>query len=202
VLYQGDDVRLTGFRVLSNSTGMVHAEQMIDLGGSITMSSVGERTSVTNQTDHDLVDTVIVRRTMHDQVQVAWPGALPSKQRRTVTFHPWKSSRVAFPEREEAIEGAGRQSVEEGLDIRPLIDVATDPHRLGLGEAVLVGWNDLTMPGMKIRPSAAQVTVRTVFVVQLSHAARPRAVRDANSYEALLRSKREQSDSEENGVIF
>ena len=193
-LYQGDDVALTGFRVLSNSTGLIHGEQMVDLGGAFALVTLDEQMTVENQTDYDLMDAAVVRRTMDGTPQVAWVGDLASKQQQSLEFQRLNSSRVDFPQWRDS-SALGFRSADGELNIREIVDLAVDPKRLGPGETVLIGWKDLIIPGMTIRPAASQVIARTVFVAQLAHAARPQARRDVNSYAVQLRSKLRDSEN-------
>jgi hypothetical protein len=202
-LYQGTEVSLTGFSVLSNSTGLLHTEQMLELGGGMSLSDLGGRSKLLNQTNHQLRDAAIIRRTLDDQLQVAWIGDLGKQQQADVAFSPLRDPLVEFAAWEQTT--ATRRDAGEGeLNIRRIFDVATDPQRLGLGETVLVGWNDELLDGMTVRPSAAQVTACTVFVAQLNHALRPQHGRDSNPYARLLSEKRqaEQEQREDTDATF
>ena len=186
-LYQGTDVALTGFSVISNSTGMVHGEQMLSMGGGISLSETDGVLQLKNETAHNLTGAAIVRRNEQGQVEVSWVGDLGTKERRNdITFQPLTTVEVAFDEWEEAAATSKRQAEGE-LNIRMLMDLATDPKRLDVGETLLVGWNDTVLPGIVVRPAASQATARTLFIVHLEHAKRPDPKRDANSFAVLER---------------
>lgn len=188
-LYQGSSVNLTGFNVLSNSTGLVHGEQMIYLGGKFSFESNGGVSKLNNQTDYGLKACAIVRRTEDGTVEYAWLGDVDAKTKyEDISFQPLTSGQISFPEWEA--EAATRKDSSEGdLNIRRIIDIATDPKRLGLGEVMFVGHNDQVVGGITVSPAAPQITARTVFVVQLHHAERPAPQRDINCYAVMGRSK-------------
>jgi len=176
----GDNVEMTGLSVSSNSTGMIHTEQMLNVGGAIDYSS--DKNEVHNQTTFDLQGVVIVRRTSSDTVELARVGDLLAQAKlKSPDFQRLDTKLVEF-ESWEADETTSRVQAENGLNIRRLLDLATDPSRLGIGEMVLVGWTDKLIPGIAVKPKASQVLARTVVVAQLRHANRPEPKRDANSY--------------------
>lgn len=184
-LYQGTDVGLTGFSVASNTTGMVHAEQMLSLGGAIDYSA--ERLELTNNTDHDLSGGAIVRRNSAGVVEAAWVGDLAKRQRKAgLEFTELKTVEPEFGEW-ESTSSTSRKSGEEELNVRFLLNLAVDPKRLGNGDSVFVAWNDSVLPGITVSPKASQVTSRVVFVTNLTHGARPHPKRDLNSYAAMAR---------------
>ncbi len=194
-LDQGADVSLTGFSVVSNSTGMIHGEQITDMGGAFQLSEDGGRTVLQNDTDYDLTGAAVVRRTLDGTVQIAWVGDLGKKQRKTdLDFQRLASVAVAFQDWESS-PATSRRSVEGDLNIRRLMDIATDPKRLGRGEVVLVGWNDAVLPGISVRPDASQITSRVLFVAQLRHAERPNPKRDVNCFAVMDRAMTRRSDT-------
>ena len=102
----------------------------------------------------------------------------------------------------EAIPTTSRKSAEGDLNLRRLIEIATDQRRLGRGEMVLVGWNDQIIEGVTVHPGASQTTARTLFVVQLRHAVRPDPKKDVNSFAVLDRQKkRDDKENLEIGVF-
>ena len=176
----GDKVEMTGLSVRSNSTGLIHTEQMLNVGGSIDYSK--DKNEIHNQTSFDLQGVVVVRRTSADTVDVARVGDFSSKAKlAALDFQRLDTKLVEF-EAWEANPTTTRVEAEEGLNIRRLIDLAAEPSRLGIGEMVLVGWTEKLVPGISVKPKASQVVARTVVVAQLNHAQRPQPKRDANSF--------------------
>jgi len=80
-------LQLTGFRVPSNKTGIVHSEQMCDLGGAFRLiGSQQEGFRVQNDTDFTLQGAGILRRTDAGDLESAWVGDLASKSTRPLDF--------------------------------------------------------------------------------------------------------------------
>ena len=193
-LYQGENVDLSGFNVISNSTGYVHSEQMLELGGTFSLNQASGQTTVRNDTNFDLKGAVVVRR-VDDSVEVAWVGDLRTKEKRVdIEFKELSTVTVAFDEWDKE-SATSVDPVEGELNIRKLIDIAADPKRLGPDEMVLVGWNDTVIDGLIVKPESAQITSRTVVVAQLTHATRPKPQRDTNSYAVLKRDRDERKKS-------
>jgi hypothetical protein len=198
-LHQDDGIRLTGFDVTSNSTGMIHTEQMLGMGGPISWKRDANRIVVSNDSDHDLKGAAIVRRTADKQIEVAWIGDLAKKSRFTeLQFEPLETANLAFEEWENDTSTSST-TLEGDLNIRTVMEVATDPQRLGVNESVLVGWSDQLLSGIEAKPAATQVNSRTLFVVQLQHADRPIPRRDRDCFAVMDRIFRE---TEQDDLIF
>ncbi|MEM7456504.1 MAG: type II secretion system F family protein [Planctomycetota bacterium] len=71
--------RLEGFQIKSNSTGMLHTESMIDMGGSFSLTDDGAGgLSVVNGSTIDLVECGVVQRRDDGTLHRAWIGDLMS----------------------------------------------------------------------------------------------------------------------------
>jgi hypothetical protein len=77
--------RLENFMIRSNSTGLLHSESILDLGGPISLAPNGQDQPSTefveNRSQYDLKDAGIIGRTDSGQLQVAWIGDLPAATR-------------------------------------------------------------------------------------------------------------------------
>ena len=196
-VHQDDGIRMSGFDVTSNSTGLVHTEQMLDMGGSISLVAGENGDVITNDSSHDLKAAAVVRRNVESQIEVAWIGDLGTKQRFTeLNFVPLQTAHLAFEQWEESA-ATSTTSLEGDLNIRQLMEVASDPKRLGPNESVLVGWSDKLLDGIQAKPAATQINALTLFVVQLQHADRPEPKRDADCYAVLERRERDNEDDDE-----
>lgn len=69
---------LEGFQIQSNSTGLLHTEYMLDLGGVISFNlQPGERSIlVTNSTTVNLTDAAVMGRNEDGELEFAWLGTL------------------------------------------------------------------------------------------------------------------------------
>ena len=92
---QDGKMRLTGFQVDSNSTGMVHSEQMYDLGGSLQLTGNSTRGfQVRNDTELDLHDVGVLRKTS-DGLELAWIGDMGARTSHDLKFERSDSPRFA-----------------------------------------------------------------------------------------------------------
>jgi hypothetical protein len=86
VQFRRDDkqITLTGFDVSSNSTGMLHAEHMVDLGGGIAAKKIGENEyELANRTSLDLRGAAVL-----DRERAVWIGDFGSGAKKEVTLAP------------------------------------------------------------------------------------------------------------------
>ena len=86
-LRRRQQLQLTGYRIQSNKTGIVHSEQMCDLGGAFQLQ--GNRQEgfvIQNDTDFSLRDAGILRRLDDGSVEAAWIGDLTSKSGQPLEF--------------------------------------------------------------------------------------------------------------------
>lgn len=92
--YQQDGkMRLTGFQVDSNSTGMLHSEQMYDLAGTLRLSGdANEGFLLRNDTDLGLHDVGVLRKTSSG-LELAWVGELKPRTSEALLFEPGDSPR-------------------------------------------------------------------------------------------------------------
>ena len=190
------DVRMRGFHVTSNATGLVHSEQMVDLGGPIALEDApGGGDQVTNRTALALQGAGVIRRDRSGQLETAWIGTLepgdtaPLRFARRPEGDPpgrlWAAERGRSP----LTAGGNRQGA---LDLRRLLDLAEDHtgirpqdpqqrsegdeprslhpgdlRRLRPGDVRLIGWLDEEIPGLEIKPAAPQARRAAMVVAHL-----------------------------------
>ena len=172
-LSRDQQVSLSGFPVASNSTGMVHSEQMFPLGGGVHLRQ-GKTggLELANQTTLTLHGVGLVRRMNSggkNPIEVAWIGDLKPGALGAVRFAPARDQVTLLPEWNAAPETAVGSGIRQ-LSIRRLLDLAQDPLRIQTGDVRLVAWTDQALPGLDIRPRARQVTHRTLVVGHLRYA--------------------------------
>jgi hypothetical protein len=177
------DRTLSGYTVSSNTTGMVHSEQMFDLGGSLEWrSEAGGVATLENNTRLRLLGVAIIRRRLdaHNRVvdESAWLGDVAAGAKVHVEFRPHD---------EKALGNARNQSLltssagsDGSLSVRRLVDCAQHFDSLQPGDARLVAWREGSLEGVRIEPVAAQSRAGTVVVANLEFAKAPGALPDAN----------------------
>lgn len=176
------DNLLSGFQVASNSTGMLHAEQMFPLGGPLRLLG-DERKGwrVENGSRLGLREVGVMRRTPSGRLELAWVGELAARTTVPVRFEAaprgdtrpprWDASPVmSRPEDDRA----------EQVSLWRLADLAAHRLRLAAGEVRLIGWTDDPLGGVQFRPDASQVTSRTLVLAHLRPAPLPPALPDIN----------------------
>ena len=179
---RANDVRMQGFTVRSNSSGMFHSEQMLPLKGSLSVMGDSERGfEVKNGTNVDIKAAGLIYRDESGALFSTWLGDLAAetasgakKGTRSTTAVP------RFPEWEQY--GALKVSSPEGeISVRPLLSLATESLKIAPGEFRLVGYSDVEFSGFKMVPAVSQATVRTMVVAHLKHPNLPAASPDLNS---------------------
>ncbi len=175
----GEKMRLEDFLVNSASTGMVHSEQMYDLGGGIQWTeSAGDLSRVENQTRHGLRQAGVLRRRGGD-LQFGWIGDCPAEQSVRVSFRPiaedsawWEPWLASLP--------VGSDRADPLVSV-PLLRLALDPGRLREGDVRLVGWLADELSGLEIRPQASQQSRRTLVVANVQYGLRAAPKSDRNA---------------------
>jgi len=162
---------LSGFQVASNSTGLVHSEQMLDLGGSCRLAGQeASGWSLSNGTTLSLEDAGVLARRLAGAWELAWVGSLPAAATRALKFRPAASADAylagASPE--------GRQGLQRLLEL-----ACRDPSQRA-GDLRLIAWTAQPLPGLSIRPQASQESTRTLVLIQLRRGALPAPQPDQN----------------------
>ena len=166
LLYQRDDsATLSGFSVSSNATGFVHSEQMIDLGGSISLSQDSQRQLVvSNGTRFPLQDAIVVLGSDTQPGQMAALGTVaPGDRAIAELVEKENSPQESSPSELRALFAAGQQ------------------QGLAPGEARLVAWIDRELSGQTVEPDASQVVRHVLVVAHLRYAPEPDPLPDVNA---------------------
>ncbi len=172
-----DNVRLVGLPISSNSTGMVHSEQMHTLDGPI---RIGKSTAlgtpqIENHTKLEMHSVCMVRKPTAEEAQVdkrrmegRWIGDLLPGQSAPITdrMSSLPEKKITFGDERTA---EGRQIQSKRLNLEPLFQLALDPKYMEGGETRLVARCDEVLSGETITPEASQVRGATLIVVHLSY---------------------------------
>jgi len=177
------DRELRGFSVASNSTGMVHGEQMFPLGGQFRclVSDEGQL-SVENGSSIPLSGAAVIRRKVEGTRLVnetAWLGRIEPGATAISKFTRHDSKLQAKRRDRESltspVEAASGQ-----LNLRTLIDRVEDHRVLAAGEVRLVAWHDGILGNQQVSPPAAQRRGASVVVAHLQYAPASNPARDIN----------------------
>jgi hypothetical protein len=183
-----DRVRLAGLPVASNSTNLLHGEQMIALEGPICLgqSSIRRRGQVENRSQFHLRSIGIVRRPAAGErvlpgtkLQGTWIGELRPGQAAPVSLPPLQLAKDQTPFAEQRADED--KFVWERLNLEPMFALAYDAASLDEGETRLVARIDEVLPGETISPAASQVRGATLVVAHLYFAPPPDPRPDKNT---------------------
>lgn len=167
---------LDEFAVSSNTTAMIHSEQMIDLGGTISAERLdAHRWRVTNGTRHGLAGACLLLNR-----RVGWIGPLGTGESRELVL-----STTAYDEFGEAWLELPAQAAESTRSARiELRELVAYLHSNGdLDDVRLVGWSAEPLPGVSIRPSTAQSRAGNLIVAHVGYGPlrRPETCLDDNT---------------------
>ncbi|MBW3599627.1 MAG: hypothetical protein KY475_20435 [Planctomycetes bacterium] len=178
-------VQLRGFPVQSNSTNMVHSEQMYPLGDGIKLAGEGSILKVYNGSELPLRDVGVFRRNEDGEVEGAWLGDLDPKTAKTLSFRAMGSEPARFDQWEQSPATAS-VTPEGEVSLSSLVDLAIERLRLRRGDVRLVAWTDAECGGLEITPGASQQVLRTLVLSHLRHGEAPPPRSDENLKQVIL----------------
>ena len=182
---QEANVGMSGFPVISNSTGMVHVEQIMDIGGSIQLVEESGQLQVINETTLSWDDAFVLLRESPEKCRLALLNGLAAGATEPVRFAAGDAS-IVLNDYLNKDAATGLPSMEsDQINLRQLVAVASSSQQLDVGEYRLIGWNSEEVPGMEVRPDSNQAAYRTLLVANLKYVPFPNPQPDANLYESF-----------------
>ncbi len=174
---RGNRVSLQDFQVDSNSTAMLHTEQMLDsdAGFQIERSLTGQW-QMRNATGINWDRVGVVGRASDGTLQRAWVGRLPSGS--TVTL-PLKTADDRKPWFAQWSEHSKKEQDGPFL-LEPLLKIASGSMDLRNGDLRLIGTSNQRLTGLDILPGASQEEIATVVVAHLRYGRLPDPAPDVN----------------------
>ncbi len=177
---QAADVFLQGLRIASNSTGMVHSEQMYELGGTFHYQQTENgHWSVKNASQLSLEQVGLLRPAPEDNTrwQGAWVGSLPSGSTAKVD---WRTVDSTGPFTPQLAQRHVDESENEQPDLDTLRGLAENAQWFAPGETRLIGRATGLNDQVRIEPAASQVRRATLVVVHLDYGPLPLPEADQN----------------------
>jgi hypothetical protein len=176
---EGSPIRLDGFDVSSNTTAMIHAEQMFDLRGGIELTPIaGNQYKITNNTRYTWRGAGALkldRRSDRKVHQQSWIGDLAPGQTVTVKLLDGNAAK----EWSEQLDELSKRPVLAGLDLAPLVNLAQE--QTPVSGVSLVGWLEEELPGLTIEPAASQSRHVGFVIAKLSYGPGAMLEKDANT---------------------
>ena len=195
-----DAVRLSGVFVPSNTTNMVHSEQMLLLSGAIRLDhSVSQgRQQIENRSQLPLRSVAIVERTSFAEenakagpkppgLRGLWIGELrPGESRPAIFSQPIVLGKGESPFDDERV-AEGRLQNGPRLNLEPMFRLALDVTSFEPGERRLVARVDDVLAGETISPAASQVRGAVLVVAHLDYGAGPKPLPDLNTRQVVAK---------------
>ncbi len=166
VHYRREDQQATlaGFEVSSNSTGMLHCEHMLDLGGGLrTRRDDAGRLFVVNGSELDLQGAGVI-----GPDGAAWLGRLGPGEEKEVVYLEGKKRGDWFEQR-NASRTTAQYAPSDVLNVRLMARLAETDETMSKRELRLVAWTDTRLPGLRLEPAANQGRHVNVIVAHLNY---------------------------------
>jgi hypothetical protein len=181
---QGEQAELQGVPVSSNSTSLMHSEEVFDLGGklSLTQNPLGGL-QLDNQTKIKLQGVGLIKKEPSGNLQTAWFRILEPGKARAVDWVRRSGTTAGGRLWAEFREDAPLTSTNTkfgDLNIRKLLDFAENCDNLRTGEVKMVAWTEDDLPGLTISPTSAQSRRATLVLAHLAYAPEPPPQPDEN----------------------
>jgi hypothetical protein len=189
---------LSGVKVQSNSTGMVHSEQMLALGGKLTLTGSDQKGwTVKNNTKVTIREVGLLRRNAAGVAETAYLAQLAPETASPISFSAVKWTPAATDERGNRVapqevrwlsewdkspilsNTPAAEDEKEGVRLTRLARLAVDQMRLVPGDVRLIGWTDEALPGLEITPAAPQNMTHTLVLAHLVRGDMPKIRPDA-----------------------
>jgi len=169
------DTSLSDYYVRSNSTGLVHTEQMLDLGGPISLSRSRDGVlQVANQTDLALHDAGVVRKDESGNLETAWIGILEPGAKARVRFrrrNPPSKGTLLFEKQYQDAALTGANLTPGSLNLRRLTllveDQTPEIEQLQPGDMRLIAGVKQEIAGLTIKPAAPQTLSAGLLIAHL-----------------------------------
>jgi hypothetical protein len=196
----GEEAMLQGVPVRSNSTTLMHSEEVFELGGKISLKrDVTGGYQLDNQTSLKLQGVGLIEKDSVGNINAAWIGTIEAGAKKTVVgFFPPDTraeSRLWAEFRDkEPLTGANPHVGD--LNLREILNFAERTDEMRPGEIKMVGWADEELPGLSISPTSAQSRHAVLVVAHLAYGKDPAPQPDLNIPRNPMPAKREIGNDE------
>jgi hypothetical protein len=185
---QRDKVSLSGFQVVSNTTGMLHCESYLDLPNAptLTQASLSDM-RLENASGFPWYSPIVLLRT-EEGVRAAVVDKIDDGTSRKLVFgEPGDAAAIVQQLNTSPVTS---QTTPKGVvSLRTLVKIAGNVSSLQLGESRMIAWTDYPLPGMEITPQSNQRSSLTLIVAHLHYADPPAPQADYNLRSEIEREK-------------
>ncbi len=170
---RSEGVRLEPVTVWSNSTEMLHAEQMVPLpGGLLIDTSTGPAVAIKNTTGLNLKSGLVIRQLASGEIQSAWLGDLASGQSATLDYETAAGSDILQNwDAQSATQFRAPETSEAQQDSLWIGGVLSEVLRktpLAPGQSRLIAYCDERPGNLQVTPAEDQFDGRCVVVAHLT----------------------------------
>jgi hypothetical protein len=170
---RGQHAQLAGFAVASNSTGLVHSEQMLDLGGPLRLvENPDGGYELHNQSSLTLHDAGVMKKDLSAELQTAWLGRVVPGVKVPLIWSLEAAVGAGgrlWPTERGASAMTAAVATPGELNLRKLFDIAQAVKELEPGEVRLVAFLDRELPGLAIYPAAPQSHCGALLIAHLRY---------------------------------
>lgn len=171
-LSQNDqETKLDGFQVLSNSSSMIHSEQMLDLGGSLTYTVKGQSGAIIgNRTKFDLEDAILVRKNSQGIFQWLWLGNMIQGSGSSGVWQTSPDGKLdaLFKDKWQKFETTTAASLnpsQSAIPLRNILATLAADQSLHPNEVRMIALIPKQLAGLSVSPAAAQSDRSMTIVV-------------------------------------
>ncbi|MFO0012213.1 MAG: hypothetical protein ACK553_05685 [Planctomycetota bacterium] len=169
------------FLVLSNSTGMLQSEEMIDLSGPLRwrLNSEGSEVQVSNEGAIPIRDVGLLGIDRRGNLVMSWIGSVEPNESTTQAIQPgeenvrwfsqWDSNPLLKkPDSLRATDGMlWTDEMVEDVYMGAMLQVVAQRYPLQKGECIALGWTDANPSRLEISPSTVQKKHKTVVLMHV-----------------------------------
>ncbi len=190
-------VRMSGFAVESNSTGIVHTEQMYDLQGSLAAVPLADDAwQLTNGTQVALRDAYLLGKSERGEWRGVRIGTVEPQQQLVANLATFATEKELTALWQDSAVLSGKRGEADDVTLGWLRHTATFDAPLAPGDLRLIAWTDEDWPGVTITPVANQSTTRTLILAHLHRGPRFVPKPDANLYSDVRREIKAEDEPE------
>jgi len=187
--------------VLSNTTGLFHAEEMIDFEGKLVAEFDDDKKSVeiNNDLGFSINEAGIIGVNAQGKLISGWLGTAENGSTKRCnleireTDNRWRKEwdrnpilgRPNFMRAEDGTMWTD-QDLQDELYLGPMLEDLTKKYPLGRGEYIAIGWTDSMLGGLSITPVAKQKKQRTVLLLHLVAAETPTVRPDTRIFAKIV----------------
>lgn len=187
--------------VLSNTTGLFHAEEMIDFKDKLLASfdEQGDSVEVKNGLGFSIKEAGIVGVNRQGKLVSGWLGTADDGATKRCdleireTDNRWRKEWdrnpiLGRPNYMRAEDGTmwTDQDLQDELYLGPMLDDLSKKYPLGRGEYIAIGWTDTPLGDLSVSPVARQKKQRTVLLIHLTSADTPSVQPDAQIFQKIV----------------